>query len=639
MNSTHKNLDGAARLRPNLLAAAVALGISAQAQAINFNLGEIEGQFDSSLSIGASWAVRSADPDLISNFNVMGKRGGASSRTGDDGRLNFKKGETFSKIFKGIHDLELKYGDSGVFVRGKYWYDFELKDEHRPFHDIDDSGRDRAAKSSGAMLLDAFVYHNYRLGELPGNVRLGKQVVSWGESTFIGNSINSINPIDVAALRRPGSEIKEGLIPVNMFYLSQGLSDNLTAEAFYQIGWEQSVLDNCGTFFGADPVQQGCNDRLVAAGPDFAPDDPRANAGGVLDIVFNNANAYVPRGKDNEARDGGQWGLALRWFLPELNDSELGAYVMNYHSRMPLLGFTQTTVAPVSVAEVIAAGPGAPLLVGQNQVDRVRSARYAWDYPEDIRLYGLSWQTSLGATALGGELSYRPNMPLALNTPDLILAALQQTDLATFADQVSPLFVSGEAQPVLGGRLQGYKRMPVFQAQMTATRFFDQVWGASRLTLVGEAGYNRINGLGEADGSDLRFGRNPAFGSGQFAGAAANAVCIGTGAGTPTASNPQQECNSHGFHTTHSWGYRVRGKLDYPNVFAGINLSPSLAWSHDVEGNGPNFEEGLKSVSVGLDADYSNTYTASLSYTDFFGGHFNSNGDRDFIALSFGVNF
>ncbi len=65
---------------------------------------------------------------------------------------------------------------------------------------------------------------------MPGTVRLGKQVVSWGESTFIGNSINTINPIDVSAFRRPGSEIKEGLIPVNMLYLSQSLTDSLSVE-------------------------------------------------------------------------------------------------------------------------------------------------------------------------------------------------------------------------------------------------------------------------------------------------------------------------------------------------------------------------------------------------------------------------
>ena len=46
-----------------------------------------------------------------------------------------------------------------------------------------------------------------------------------------------------------------------------------------------------------------------------------------------------------------------------------------------------------------------------------------------------------------------------------------------------------------------------------------------------------------------------------------------------------------------------------------------------------------KAASVGLDADYLNTYTASLSYTNFFDGKYNTQGDRDFLALSFGVNF
>jgi hypothetical protein len=59
-------------------------------------------------------------------------------------------------------------------------------------------------------------------------------------------------------------------------------------------------------------------------------------------------------------------------------------------------------------------------------------------------------------------------------------------------------------------------------------------------------------------------------------------------------------------------------------VFAGVNLKPNVAWSHDVEGYSPgpggNFEEGRKAVSLGLDAEYQNTYTASLSYTNFFDG-------------------
>ncbi len=116
------------------LAVSLASTLAGPAFGVSFNVGEIEGQFDSSLSIGASWSTESANKNLIGVNN--GGRG--LSQTSDDGHLNFKSGETFSKIFKGIHDLELKHGDTGVFVRGKYWYDFELKDESRPFKDISD---------------------------------------------------------------------------------------------------------------------------------------------------------------------------------------------------------------------------------------------------------------------------------------------------------------------------------------------------------------------------------------------------------------------------------------------------------------------------------------------------------------------
>jgi hypothetical protein len=607
--------------QPQLLAVAVALGVSAQAQAIDFNIGEIQGQFDSSLSIGASWAAADPDPKFVSNFNSVGANGNSSARNADDGRLNFKKGETFSKIFKGVHDLELKYGDSGAFVRGKYWYDFELMDEHQSFYDIDDHGRDRAAKSSGAMFLDSFIYHNYTIDDLAGNVRLGKQVVSWGESTFISNGINAINPVDVTALRRPGAEVKEGLIPVNLLYVSQSLSENFNAEAFYQLEWKKSVVDNCGTFFSVDPIAKGCTDRNVLAGLDLAPGVasntatiPQINAGALDDV-------YLPRAKDKDARDGGQYGLALRWNVPELNDTEFGAYALNYHSRSPSVSFTQNTSTVPGLAQ------------------QVRATRYFVEYPEDIRLYGLSFATNYEGVALGGEVSYRPNQPLSINGADLNYAA-------TGVSPLTPVFTSGFASKSAGAYLPGYKRMPVTQAQLTATRFFNQVLGGERLTLIGEVGYTHISGLGATDGTDLRFGRSTTFGPGILPGAAGAATCAGSPtqvpgapAGTTRPSNPQQECNNKGFYSTSSWGYRTRASLNYPNAIAGVNLTPNVAWSHDVNGRSPTFEEGAKAISVGLDADYQSTYTASLNYTNFFGGDFNTQTDRDFLSLSFGVNF
>lgn len=566
--------------QPKTLALAVALGIASPAYAVTFNIGEVEGQLDSAMSIGASWSTADRDMDLVGLANG----GTGYTQTGDDGRLNFKKGETFSKIFKGIHDLELRYGDSGAFIRGKYWYDFELKDEHRLFKDISDSNRKEAAQSSGAQILDAFLYHNYYLGDLPGTVRVGKQVVSWGESTFIGNSINSINPLDAAAFRRPGAEIKEGLIPVNMLYVSQSISDRLSMEAFYQLEWDQTIVDNCGTFFGSDVAQDGCDNNYTVGATSFGP-QTAAFINANLGIDVNEEGIVIPRGGDRDARDSGQFGVAARW----LGDAtEYGLYFMNYHSRTPIVS-TTTAGIPTFMAAARAGQLAPALLLG--------SGEYFLEYPEDIRLYGASFSTTLPTgTAWSGEVSYRPNAPIQINTTDVTL------DLTEFANA--------------GSDNHGYNRKEITQVQTTFTHFIDQVLGAGRVTLVGEIGYAHVGGLESK--SDVRYGRDSIYG---LYGAT--------------------EYGTDGFVTANSWGYRLRALANYSNVFAGVNLTPNLSFSHDVDGYGPNglFNEGSKAVSVGVDAEYQNTYTASLSYTDFFGGDYNTLVDRDFLALSVGVNF
>ncbi|MGI1038027.1 DUF1302 domain-containing protein [Pseudomonas aeruginosa] len=603
-----------------------ALSLSMPSWAVEFSLGEVEGQLDSTLSIGANWSTQKADKDLIGVNNG----GDGLSQTTDDGRLNFKKGETFSKIFKGIHDLQLRYGDTGVFVRGKYWYDFELKDEQRPFKDIDGHGRKEGAKSSGAQLLDAFVYHNYNIADLPGSVRLGKQVVSWGESTFIGNSINSINPVDVSAFRRPGAEIKEGLIPVNMFYVSQGLTDNLSAEAFYQLEWDQTVVDNCGTFFSQpDVVADGCNDNLRVFRKRSSLPVAALGPAAALGIDVNEEGVLVRRGPDRDARDDGQWGAALRYFAEPL-DTEFGAYFINYHSRAP---FVSTTGAPQRTFDIASSLPPAftalaPLLVAGN-------SQYFIEYPEDIRLYGLSFSTTLPTgTAWSGELSYRPNAPVQMNSTDILFA---------MASPLGGLFGNASVLDSAPGQdLHGYRRKEVTQLQTTFTHFIDQVMGAERLTLVGEIGWSHVGGLEST--RKARYGRDSVFGPGPLPATGPVNTCTTLNAstlGTATAENVSRYCEDDGFTTANSWGYRVRAIWDYNDVIAGINLKPSVAWSHDVDGYGPNgvFNEGNKAVSLGLDAEYQNTYTTSLSYTDFFGGKYNTSIDRDFLALSFGVNF
>lgn len=633
------------RLAKLPLAVSLASTLAAPAFGVTFNIGEIEGQFDSSLSVGASWATEKADKDLIGVNN--GGRG--LSQTSDDGHLNFKRGETFSKIFKGIHDLELKYGDTGVFVRGKYWYDFELKDESRPFKDISDSNRKEGAQSSGAEILDAFIYHNYAIGNQPGSVRLGKQVVSWGESTFIQNGINAINPVDVAAFRRPGAEIKEGLIPVNMFYVAQSLTENLSMEAFYQLEWDQTVVDNCGTFFSqADVVADGCDQNLAVLTNDpasIALINGLLGGAGVTPSPWDEG-LLVERGPDRDARDSGQFGVAFRYLFEPL-DTEFGAYFINYHSRLPIFSGRGADQAIVDQINTIATGAAG--LVGASTAARLAAAAmagnssYFIEYPEDIRLYGLSFSTTLPTgTAWSGELSYRPNAPVQLNTTDILYAGLDPISIGGV-----PVYGNGsvlDGSP--GTDLHGYRRKEITQLQTTFTHFFDQVMGASRLTLVGEIGWTHVGGL--ESNSEARYGRDPVFGPGPLEGQLSGLpTCQALNAGTignPTDRNVGRYCENDGFTTSDSWGYRARAIWDYPNAVAGVNLRPSVAWSHDVKGYSPgpgaNFEEGRKAVSLGLNAEYQNTYTADLSYTTFFGGgKYNTQRDRDFVALSFGMNF
>jgi hypothetical protein len=189
-----------------------------------------------------------------------------------------------------------------------------------------------------------------------------------------------------------------------------------------------------------------------------------------------------------------------------------------------------------------------------------------------------------------------------------------------------------------GDYIPGYVRKEFYQAQVTAIHFIERVMGASRLSLVGEAGVNYIGGLGDT----TKFGRDSLFGQSPYVAGdtGAQGTCASNDANSAAGLNRGASwCENDGFYTDWSYGYRARAALDYSNVFAGINLSPNVTWSHDVEGYGPNFTEGAKAISIGLNADYANKYSASLSYTDYFDGKYNTNVDRDFASASVSVNF
>lgn len=167
-----------------------------------------------------------------------------------------------------MSDLDLRFQeDYGVFLRGRAFYDFELKDDSRRQRELSDDGEDLAGSS--AELLDAFVYGSWKLGDRLFSARLGRQVINWGESIFAQGGISATNPYDVGALRAPGSEIKEAFLPTLMGSFSFELNESMTVEGYWQPGssWKASKLDACGTFFSTTDVigDDDCDYLPVAA--------------------------------------------------------------------------------------------------------------------------------------------------------------------------------------------------------------------------------------------------------------------------------------------------------------------------------------------------------------------------------------
>jgi hypothetical protein len=257
-------------LKVRKLSLAIALaGSASAANATEFNFGDMAVQWDNTISYGVAWRTEAPQKDAVApgNAEAMGFKGTGSSYNYDDGTLNFKENSTYTNVVKYSTDLEINYHNYGGFFRAKAFYDTEIMDGEREFKELNDATKDAAGK--GYDLLDAFVWADYDFGDTPATFRLGRQVISWGESTFIQGGINSINPVDASAFRRPGAEVKEGLLPVNMFYTSIGLTADLSLEAFYQLEWEKTRSDPCGTFFSTvDFAADGCGPVLLAGTDD-----------------------------------------------------------------------------------------------------------------------------------------------------------------------------------------------------------------------------------------------------------------------------------------------------------------------------------------------------------------------------------
>ncbi len=661
------------------IAAAMMTLAGASAQAKNFELGKFDISFDSTFSAGASWrdenrnwndnVGKSNHPQVTSGFNLgqyhpilnvnpdaqtVWNSDGSYSTNGDNGNLNFDPNTTFSKLIKGSHELDVRYENLGFFARGMYFYDFEMMDSDRAWTNphsgkVNDPCRDDEARDQicrDIRLLDAFVYGDFDIGEMPFSVRIGQQVISWGESTLISHGISELNPVDIARLKAPGAELKEAFIPFGAVWASLGVTENFNVEMFYQYSWEKTVLPAPGSYFSTNDFAgdggQFNNVQLnFASNPDMDLDSLITDLNALREQILNGnvamadaGNAYVggfptkltlrEAGAENEPENGGQYGLRLSWFLPELNDTEISLYHMNYHSRRPVFSGITADFSAAALKHDVGMLATKDITY-DNYTDLKAFSRVELDYIEDIKLYALSFNTAIGETSVAGEISYRQDEPLQIDDVELLFAAMPQQ----LANDLGRDELDGVSQmPVFpgGSRADGFILSDTLQAQVTLTNLWGPTLWASQFTTLLEVGGIDIRDMPDQD--VLRLNGPGTARNGGIAGKEGLEKALQNGVET----NP--------FPSAFAWGYRFVAKLDYNNVLAGINVSPKIVFSHDVNGITPDplflFVEDRKSMSLGLSFDYQSRWSADLNYNSFFGGVGTTNQmeDRDYVSFN-----
>ena len=588
------------------LALALALAGAGPALAVQFELDNgLTGSVDTTLSYGISVRTGSRDPSLVGIANG----GTARSVNEDDGNLNYDKNKAFANIAKATTDVELKFGRFGFFGRGTAFYDFENANNDK----LGPTAKDRVGKN--VQGLDGFVSAAFEPMGKNLRLRAGRQVISWGESTFIPNGINVINPVDLSKLRVPGSEIKEAFLPTTGLWANMELTKSASVEGFYLTNHDKIRIDPRGTYFSNNDFASDDATRLILSfgrrrdqrTPPSNPVPPviptLGTAASAIYGPFDPAGSFwAPRAPDKDPSDNGQYGLALRYLAEGLNSTEFGLYYINYHSRIPLFSGIKGT--PTSV---LTGGPLIAPICAQAALRglcHTGTATYFAEFPEDIKLFGLSFNTAGPAgIALQGEYSYRSNLPVQYATPDLLLAALGLPNVITGYTQIpgAPAGATAAALIPDGTYLQGWRRLKASQLQMTGTKSVPNVIGADQLILLGEAGVTYFHNLP----SDVKFN-----------GPAVYLPATQFGAILSQAYSVQTE----GFLTSVSWGYRLLGRLEYSNALLGGNLSPRIAWSHDVRGVGPTFNQGIKSLSFGASWEYQRKWLVDAQYTGYMGG-------------------
>lgn len=714
--------------RIQLLIVSVAAMFSSAASAVDFTLGTIHGSVNNRFTLASAWRVESRDSALLGKLNInpdlcpdgcmslsgdpepnqrlVAAPGSFLGHEQDDGNLNYDPGDMTAGLAKLTTGLSLSWGEWQLKARGIAFYDFVNTDfdEKHPNTSFQPA-KEARGRNVESLVGEAVELHDlvlsvpFNIGENYFDFSVGQQKLRWGESNVVVlNSLSEINPPDGRRLHQPGFQINELFLPVPMAVIGGEISPDLgiSMQAFYQFGWRPVIADPGGSFYSdSDALYRDGSTAIFGLGN--YPEDPNKQNRISNDIAAlltdTSFTTDVLQGSRSEPRDGEQYGVRLTWFTDFLMDStEWNVYAMNYHSRLPYVSAraAERTCLRDAVNEswvaYLAACQGFVVAGGQDPLP-LDTMQIRLEYPEDIQLYGLSFNTNLGKWLVAGEYAIRPNLPLQVSTADITWAALQPAfpendiiigteqilgDLGGTIDAALGTLLGPLLNPLTGGYpitvpgarnavpdiveteyrghaatgsndIRGYERFTVDQLVLNGLRIYgsshtvSKLLGTSQIIMLLEAGVTHIWNLPSPQTLLLESG------SPQQTHVAPAADGSGQPDGQPDTrrQNPTQQRDA--FVTEWSWGYRAVFQLQYNDIFGGMTMRPFGVISHDLSGTAPrpmqNFLQDRLDLSSGFNLEINQYFSAKLQYNLHTGNDHYSRRDRDNIAMEFNVSW
>jgi len=609
------------------------------AQAVQFEVTDtIKGSLDTVTTTGFGIRLKDpkvkmvGDPQYDPNANTQ------QWSNGDDGNLNYRKGDAYATYLKFTPELLMQFPQRIKFMaRGTLLYDFMATETARS--PLSNDSRDQAARDY--KVLDLWASKEFNLGEQTARVRVGNQVVSWGESVFALGGINQTNSLDLQKLMVPGTQLKEAIIPAPMISFSTGVAKGLNMEAYYQWAWDRHRVPPVGTYWsiadvynrGKNPIFLNINNTNFGGVDNHFPNATFINAatGALTNNVTGDplttfdpvtgapltfgphTSLLIPFMDDKKAQGQGQYGVAIH-YKPEGLSLDLGLYFMNYHDKMPVLSY--------------GAGAGAQ-----------------WNFLENRQLYGVSANMPVGNWAMGWELSYRPKEAVALSACG--------SQLADGTIDTNPFDQTG---------CNGWKDTEKYQTHLTGLLMLtpgDHGWllrllGADSGIFLGEAVANYFPGLKKSYASGhTNFNVITQQDEPTYQVPAAGYMPWRAQTSEPNSTFDNNVVASVG--TKFSSGYTIDFSWTYDGtVIPGWQVTPGVTFFHAVVGDTPtmlyNYAQGAKSTNVYLLFNMNPaTWQAGINYTKFYEGGSGGGGgagnlrqplaDRDTIGGFVSYNF